>query len=45
MQITINRTPENPEFITSEGVRVSWSLIEQDGVWGIPSASVTSDGL
>ena len=43
--ITINRNPENPEFITSEGVRVSWSLIEQDGVWVKPSASVTSDAV
>ena len=43
--ITLSRNPENLEFITSEGVRVSWSLIEQDGVWVKPSALVSSDAV
>ena len=44
-EITLNKNPVNSEFITSEGLRVSWSLIEQEGVWIKPSSSVKSDAV
>ena len=44
-EITLNSSPENSELITSEGVRVTWTLIDQDGVWVKPSASVRSEAV
>ena len=35
----------NAELITSEGIRVTWKLIDQEGTWVKPSALVKSEAV
>ena len=44
-EITLNSAPESPYLTTTEGIRVSWTEIEEDGVWVKPSAEVESDAV
>ena len=44
-EITLNSAPESPYLTTTEGIRVYWTEIEEEGVWVKLSAEVESDAV
>ena len=43
--MTIKSAPTGNELLTSEGIRIPWKKVEQDGVWVKPFADVDSDAV
>lgn len=44
-EITLNSAPENSYLTTTEGIRVTWTEVEEDGIWVKPSAEVESNAV